>query len=576
MPQISFVMRAGQWIIYLSNLLESINKMKKTWAFLFLIMSLEASAQSLPVGEQNQEDWYRMKQLQGEVTPAISFTVRPLVLRKSTFDSLYKYSDSTTSKRMEEKTGEWRVLPLVWRNQFNSHHPYGWNDGAMVPSKGIQTFLSAGFYKESGPFSIQIKPEITIAANPAFEEFPDGHYSVIWKFYYNFYNRTDIPVRFAGQPRARIYPGQSSLRYNYKKLSAGISTENLWWGPGMRNSLIMSNNAAGFLHFTVNTREPIHTTIGSFEGQIIGGRLDGSGSTPPDPQRTHQSTSLYLPKPNDWRYLSGIVMSYQPKILPGFFLGFSRSSQLYSKDLDSFGEFLPFFRSFNNDVIAERPGNPDRYTSIFMRWLLAKSRAEIYFEYGHNDQLRSFVDFIKDPDRGRAYVFGMSKLFDFPTGIDDGIQARLEFTQLSGNSLNSVRKAQSWYIDDYVTHGYTHLGESLGAGAGPGAEVQTLDVNWIRGIKSLGIRFERYLHNQDFFYYAYEPSKDYRRHWTDLSAEVNGRWDHKNLILNGGLNFTRSLNYGWYMDPVETANYYRNGIDVSNLRINLGLTYRFL
>ena len=51
----------------------------------------------------------------------------------------------------------------------------------------------------------------------------------------------------------------------------------MWWGPGTRNSLIMSNNAPGFLHFTLNTKKPIETFIGSFEGQIISGKLEGSG-----------------------------------------------------------------------------------------------------------------------------------------------------------------------------------------------------------------------------------------------------------------------------------------------------------
>ncbi|MES3016259.1 MAG: capsule assembly Wzi family protein [Bacteroidota bacterium] len=552
--------------------------MKKILCFIFVLVTsaLTSAGQSLPVDSYNLEDLYRIKQLKGEIDPDISFSIRPLLFKSSSFDSLYSSHDSVGSNKPRVmRPDEWKILPFTWQNRFNTHHPYGWNDGAIFPAKGFQTFLTGGVYSESGRFTFQIKPEVVIAVNSPFEEFPNDHYSIIWKFYYNFYNRTDIPVRFGSDPKIRILPGQSSVRYNYKKISAGISTENLWWGPGMRNSLLMSNTAAGFLHFTLNTIRPVQTAIGSFEGQLIAGRLDGSGATPPDPTHTHLSTVLYQPKPNDWRYISGLVMTYQPKVLPGLFVGFARTSQLYSKDLNSLGKYLPFFSSYNNNVIAERPTNPDRYTSVFLRWLLSKSQAEIYFEYGHNNQLKSFTDFLKDPDDGRAYIFGMSKLFSLSTRKDEGILAKLEFTQLSQTSPSAVLKnAQSWYIDDYVTHGYTQMGEPLGAGAGPGAEVQTLDVNWIKGIKSLGVRFERFVHNQDFFYYAYEPSKDYRRHWTDIGLELNGRWDHQRFIFNGGLNFTKSINYGWYMDPVETAQYYRNGIDASNMRINLGVTYR--
>lgn len=551
------------------------NRMRKALYLLLIIVAvvLKSSAQSIPVDQYNLDDLYRIRQLKGEVSPDISFSIRPLTLNSQLFDSIYSHQDSV---RTPLKQDEWKMLPFTWQNQFNTHHPTGWNDGGMIPTKGYQTMFSGGFYNETGPFTFQIKPELVIAANPPFEEFPQGQYDVIWKFYYNFYNRIDLPVRIGKEIKLRLYPGQSSARYNYKKISAGISTENLWWGPGMRNSLLMSNSAPGFLHFTFNLREPIHTAIGSFEGQFIAGRLDGSGSAPPDQFHEYRSTVLYQPKPNDWRYISGLVMTYQPDILPGLFLGFARTSQLYSKDLNSIGEYFPFFSSYNSNTIAERPTQPDRYTSVFMRWLLAKSKAEIYFEYGHNNQLKSISDFIKDPDDGRAYIFGMSKFFDLSSRPDEGILAKLEFAQLSQTSSSSVlRGAQSWYIDDYVRHGYTQLGESLGAGAGPGAEVQTLDVNWIKGIKSLGLRLERFVHNQDFFYYAYEPSRDYRRHWTDISAEINGRWNHKNLVFNGAINFTKAINYGWYLDNFETDQYYRNGVDASNLKINIGVTYRF-
>ncbi|WP_163277304.1 capsule assembly Wzi family protein, partial [Enterobacter hormaechei] len=71
----------------------------------------------------------------------------------------------------------------------------------------------------------------------------------------------------------RIRAGQSSFRLNYKVLSVGISSENLWWGPGIYNSLLMSNNAPGFWHLTFNSRKPLKTPIGDFEWQLIGGKL---------------------------------------------------------------------------------------------------------------------------------------------------------------------------------------------------------------------------------------------------------------------------------------------------------------
>ena len=42
------------------------------------------------------------------------------------------------------------------------------------------------------------------------------------------------------------------LDLNWKTF-IGISNENLWWGPSIRNSIMMSNHAQGFKHITFNT-----------------------------------------------------------------------------------------------------------------------------------------------------------------------------------------------------------------------------------------------------------------------------------------------------------------------------------
>jgi hypothetical protein len=83
----------------------------------------------------------------------------------------------------------------------------------------------------------------------------------------------DLPVRFGKDPYSRLSWGQSSIRLNFNPVSVGLSNENLWWGPGKQNSILMSNTASGFKHLTLNTIRPVNTPIGSIEGQIIAGRL---------------------------------------------------------------------------------------------------------------------------------------------------------------------------------------------------------------------------------------------------------------------------------------------------------------
>lgn len=535
---------------------------------LLFISCQQIKSQSLAVGFNFQEDEYRRAQLLSKSDSLLSFTIRPLL------QGSWKVADNINSKNSIFNPII-KLLPFTWQQQYTSHHSYGFNDGSLIPSKGYQTLFTGGFYMSYKSLSIQLKPEIIYAQNNEFEEFPKDHFPIIWKWYYDYYNNIDLPVRFGKSAYSKINLGQSSIRYNYKKLSFGLSSENLWWGPGLRNSLIMTNSAPGFLHLTFNTRKPIETKIGSFEGQIIAGQLANSEFTPPDSSFLYQGTTLYQPKPDEKRYISGAIFTYQPKWIPGLFLGFSRSSQTYVKNLKTIKDYLPVFKNFNSFSATESVNSADNYSSLFMRWLLKEENAEVYFEFGRNDQSKSFTDFIKNPNYGKAYVFGIRKLFSLKKDDSEHIMTSLEVTQTSQSSTDIVRNAGGWYSDKNVRHGYTNQGQMLGAGIGPGGNLQTLDVSWVKGVKLIGLQIERFEHNKDFYYYAYERSFDYRRNWVDLSVMGKADWDFRNIIFSARLNYIYSFNYGWYLEQIDSPQYFINGRDVKNLQAQLGLTYQF-
>ncbi|SEA99580.1 Capsule assembly protein Wzi [Pedobacter hartonius] len=559
---------------------------KISLAFILLIsFQHKLSAQSLPVGSVSLEDYYRRAQLLGRADSSVSFLIRPLLPKLSFKAKDVFYQDSTEKKYnlinspsvYSSKNGKLKIslLPLNLQTQFNSHHPYGWNDGAMLPAKGLQTLLSAGAYLEYGMLSIQFRPEIDLAINGKFDTFNPATYPIIVARYYDFYNNIDLPARFGNNEISKAYWGQSSIRLNYKDISFGLSTENLWWGPGIRNSLLMSNTAPGFKHLTLNTRKPVNTAIGSFEGQIIAGRLENSDYGVLEPEWDYFGSTLFIPKPDNWRYLSGLAVTWQPKWVPGLFVGLTRSSQLYHNDLSKFGDYLPFFSS-TTKVNADRPvENRDNRSSVFMRWLWPEEHAEIYFEYGKNNSTGDTRNQLLEASRNRAYIFGIRKMLPFNESRDENLLISVEATQLQETSPSDIRSADSWYINKYVRQGYTNRGEVLGAGIGPGANLQSIDVSWVRGLKRLGIQLERYVHNNDFYYYAYEADKDSRRHWTDLSIAFNGEWNYKNFIFNAKLMGVNSLNYQWYLfqGPADDVNI--SGKDAFNLQMQAGLTYRF-
>ena len=564
--------------------------MKKIYialGILSIIASTKISAQTVPVGTPALEDYYRRAQLLGQADSSVSFMIRPIFPKlsfkaKDAFyqDSTERHYDLLDAGRTTyvSKNGRLNVtlLPLSFQSQANTHNAYGWNDGAMIPAKGLQALLSAGIYLEYGMLSIQFRPEVDLAVNGNFDTFDKDTYGIIVARYYDLYNNIDLPARFGNGEYSKAYWGQSSIRLNYKALSFGLSTENLWWGPGMRNSLLMSNTAPGFKHLTLNTRKPIKTAIGSFEGQLIAGRLENSEYGVLEPEWDYFGDPLLVAKRNDWRYLSGLAVTWQPKWVPGLFLGLTRSSQLYHNDLSKFGDYLPFFSS-STDVNADQSleEKRDNRSSVFMRWLWPEEHAEIYFEYGKNNNTGNSRNQALEPARRRAYVFGLRKMLPFNKGRDENLLISLEVTQMQMTSPTDIRDADSWYVNKYVRQGYTNVGQVLGAGIGPGGNLQSLDVSWVKGLKRLGIQLERYVHNNDFYFYAYEGDRDARRHWTDLSLGFNGEWNYKNLVFNAKLQGIKSLNYQWYLFEGPTDPVWVNGRDAFNLQLQAGLTYRF-
>jgi hypothetical protein len=548
------------------------------------LLRLTVEAQSVPVGSTGLDDYYRREQLLGKTDSSASFMARPLfpsnnknIFYPDASGKGYNKRDGATS--WQDKSGfNGYLLPLTVQSQYTSDHGYGWNDGAMIPAKGLETMFSAGIYAQYGMLTIQLRPEFVTAANKNFDNLNVNQNSTLDARYYDVYNNIDLPVQFGTGTYTKVYWGQSSIRLNYKSLSLGVSTENLWWGPGIRNSLLMSNTAPGFKHFTFNTTRPIQTPIGSFEGQFIIGQLENSGYAPLTPGRTYFNNPLSVAKPTDWRYLSGFVLSWQPKWVPGLFLGMTRSAQSYSKDLGSLGSYLPFFSPFKSVSADAAINQRDTRSSLFTRWVWPEEQAEIYFEYGIDNNTNTVRNSLLQPNDGRAYIFGMRKMLPFNARGDEHIMISIEATQLAETSYNKVLGLSSWYVNPYIRQGYTNLGQELGAGIGPGANLQTLDVSWVKGLKRIGLQLERYLHNDDYYYYAFNDTGDWRRHWVDLSAGLTGEWDYGNFIFNAKLMEIYSLNYQWYLDSsLERvgAPYYVPGATKFNFQAQAGVTYRF-
>ena len=462
--------------------------MKYNFFFFLLFTFFISSSQTINLNESYLNDYLRTSQLLGNFKSDVSFTLKPFDIGKNGLETNKEIFDKEKYARtllsFVKANGRVKILPVDYNIEFNSHHPYNRNNGSMGPNRGYQHILSAGIYAEIGPLSVQLKPEYLYSQNKDFEGFgegPNGHYSVIWVKRYKLWNKIDMPERFGKKSISKTLIGQSSIRLNFKGLSLGVSNENIWWGPSIRNSIMMSNHARGFKHITFNTTKPLQTKIGNFEWQVISGRLESSGYLPAGSDRQHAGTNIYIPKINqrgetdDWRYLQGYSITYSPKWVSGLSLGFIRWVSMYGALVEGkypwlqgsptwFPAFQNLFRK--NDSYENYEAQTNQAAGLFLRWLWKDSKAEIYVDYNHNDSKLNIRDLLLDSDHSRAVTVGLQKVFEIS---NDDFLFSWEWTQMEQTASRLLRNAGSWYEHGWAYDGYTNEGEVLGAGIGPGS-----------------------------------------------------------------------------------------------------------
>ena len=524
--------------------------MRQILLLLFCLMGLPAvllAQEILPVQEGPHYEGLRRRQLQGDTTGGMqqySMMIRPI-----------EFTD-TNQKR---STDYLRVLPFQQLTQYNSRRPLAGMDGALIPSRGVQYYYSTGLELRSKNFLLKFQPEYTWAFNEKFEQFPADHYPIVWKYYYQWLNQIDWPERFSAEPHYKLRLGQSRIQLMAKGIALGVSTENLWWGPGRFNSLVMTNNAPGFLHFTFHTDRPLQTSIGSFEWQIIwGGELAESGEPTPENLRTYNNQSLYIPKLEKPRVVDGGIFTWQPRWTKGLFLGVDLLQVRYRAD---------------SVVPSAKMG------SLFARLALPEEKAELYFQYGRSDKFVSPINLLSDTIP-RGYLAGVRKLFSLDKRQTSFFQFGIELVQLQMPNASLIRQASSWYTHQAVRQGFTNEGQLLGAAVGPGGNAQRLDISWIKKKTRIGIELERWLHNADF-YYNYNinsGSYDFNRQWVDLMASLVFNFPVKKWHWFGQFSMIRSINYQWksYIpDLVSPQTYFDNGLDEINFHGRLGFIHKF-
>lgn len=518
--------------------------MRYYFILFFISLKIVTSAQlwQLDMGLQDQQGVVDL--LNNDSLSNKSYTIR---FAKNNWENIFNTQN--------QKKAQVKWLFAGYGIQNNNNLPIGFNDGNLLPNVGLQQKASIGAQFNWGPLSIHLQPEWVHAQNLPATPFVDDISQVNYRrnFYWYIRNKIDNGTNLGNQPFQRLFWGQSSVRLNSKNISLGLSTENLWWGPGVRNSLLLTNNASGFMHLTLNSIKPLQTKLGTFEFQAIVGNLDSAISQPIDFNNLPLGTSFIEQKSNNKRGIAGYYLSWKPKWVKHLYIGLGGMTYFY-KD-------KPAIQQSSNILSNENKQCAASLSSVFFRYAIPSENAEIYLEYGRNGKFFAPINIIGDTIP-TAYSVGFRKLFKLTqkklSKDQPAIMLGLELTQLqlpdnrlifNAADVRGIPRTNSWYTHPYIKQGYTQQGQVLGASIGPGSNSQTLYLSWVKGLKKIGISVERINNNTDFYQFHYfqrsignnRPSN----YWIDLNSSIQAQWDFKALIINLGYMYTSTLNYRW-------------------------------
>jgi hypothetical protein len=503
----------------------------------------------VPVGFNDFEENLRDMQLLGKIPSDNSFVIRPYYLNTQlTYDSLLKLIDTSIKYGgylIKKKSFEVRLTPFNILQKYTSDHPYGYNDGPLNYSKGYQFLVSGGIAMRWKFISLQLRPEFYKTASDYYET-GNGWGAVT-------------------SSTTKIIPGQSSLNINLGPITLSAGTQNLWAGPGVTNSLLLSNNAQGFRHISFKSNKPIKTLIGDFGLNLVSGILDRENNILnevlmrnleyPDnyPSEFYYNPSIPFPKN---KYFNLLSFYYSPKFLPNTFWGVQRVFQNYIpatgyKELTFLNEYLPVFNgifrtSYTDDIFPR-----DQKLSFFSKFLFPKNKFQIYFEFLYNDGVVNFRDLILRSQRSSAYIFGFNKYFELDN--KSYLSLNSEFVRLAELPNYLVSYAGTIYEHGLVLDGYVNYGQIIGAGIGNGNNAQNISISINKGAGKIGFNFEHISqgpinYSGDFFTLGIRSIL-----WDDYLFGIDGNFKISNkLICKSKFNFIRSANYLWKKDNYHT------------------------
>ena len=244
-------------------------------------------------------------------------------------------------------------------------------------------------------------------------------------------NRRTTPYTSSGFRESLFF-----LHYNF--IGFGKSNLNQWLGPGMHNTLTMTNNTKGFDHYFIGTlQEKFLTDLIAIEGRYTFSKLnDNNGGV----YYTNLAFSLSFHNKGILKvgfirdFLSGGITTDENEII----------SQEDAMRL----VFEPLFSDSKKQLKYTSRWGFEPWDQILTGFIqiIPEKDTHFYLEIGTGDHRKNLTDLFAHWDHNLAYVIGFKKYFQFPFSKSNSYLFGLEYTTLTGNSnTRKFRGSGPWY-----------------------------------------------------------------------------------------------------------------------------------
>jgi hypothetical protein len=430
------------------------------------------------------------------------------------------------------RTG-WSLLDPSVASTWNSRLPVSFNDGPMWGGRGLNVAVAAGVRAAYRSFRLVLDPSIITSRNRPFPIIPSSDplrsdYASPWQAGPGF---ADLPLRFGTEPYTRVDPGESAAEFIMSSVAVGATSATSWWGPGLRNALLMSNNAAGIPRLQVRTVRPLATRLGRVEAQWMLGGLA-------------ESPFFDFDDRNNLRSVSAAVVSLRLAADTGLTIGVARAVyarvRRFSRMPEHFADVLIDWSRPSLDGPVDRTS--DQIFSLFGRWVFPEAGVSTHFEWAKVRLPGSFRELLLEPQLGQGYTIGL----EWARRVSDRTVARaqMEFTNLEQTPPTTGGLAPEFYASHSVLQGFTQQGQSVGAAIGPGSSSQYLGGGVLHGPWKIDATLGR-IRWQEGAYYR-PPSQGrfaWRTHDVSLFAGIGASRDWPMLQVEASWLRTLRMNY---------------------------------